>query len=321
MQKYRLTYFILASSLLLVSAGSVNAQTIGYAQAIDHLAVNCGRDIDRFCRNVNLGGARVQQCLANHQASVSAICKTTINQVRVELQARAAARAAVMQVCDADIRRLCAGVQPGDANLLECFFATKQNVSERCKRAVANAGYETSISSTPVKNQINLSAGDIVNSLQGVAAATSISAASLQQLVLQSLHDPSRANPMNRPPLSAQLGTLAQISIAIEFNLGSARIKPESFKAVGMIADALYSPYLQGYHFLIVGHTDARGGREYNLKLSQRRADAVREALINPFGISPSRIQAVGVGEEQFLDPGDPYAAQNRRVQLINIGK
>ena len=90
---------------------------------------------------------------------------------------------------------------------------------------------------------------------------------------------------------------------------------------IGLMADALYHPYLQGYRFLIVGNTDAKGSREYNLKLSQQRADSIRDALINPFGISPSRIEAVGLGEEQLLNPAKPDAAENRRVQLINIGK
>jgi len=70
-----------------------------------------------------------------------------------------------------------------------------------------------------------------------------------------------------------------------------------------------------------VGHTDAKGTRDYNLKLSQQRADAIREALINPFGIKPARIEAVGLGEEQLLNRSNPEAAENRRVQLINIGK
>jgi len=43
--------------------------------------------------------------------------------------------------------------------------------------------------------------------------------------------------------------------------------------------------------------------------------------LINPFGISPARIEAVGLGEEQLLKPAAPEAAENRRVQLINIGR
>ena len=68
------------------------------------------------------------------------------------------------------------------------------------------------------------------------------------------------------------------------------------------MADALYAhPYLQGYRSLIVGHTDATGSRERNLKLSQERADAIREALIKPFGISPARIEAVGLGESSCL--------------------
>ena len=86
------------------------------------------------------------------------------------------------------------------------------------------------------------------------------------------------------------------------------------------MADALYHPYLQGYRFLIVGHTDAKGNREYNLKLSQQRADAIREALINHSASAPSRIEAVGLGEEQLLKPEEPEAAENRRVQLINVG-
>lgn len=72
---------------------------------------------------------------------------------------------------------------------------------------------------------------------------------------------------------------------------------------------------------MIAGNTDAKGSREYNIKLSQLRADAIRDALINPFGISPSRIETVGLGEEQMLNSRNPEAAENRRVQLINIGK
>jgi outer membrane protein OmpA-like peptidoglycan-associated protein len=82
-----------------------------------------------------------------------------------------------------------------------------------------------------------------------------------------------------------------------------------------------YNPFLLGYRFLMIGHTDAKGGREYNLKLSQQRADAVRGALIKPFEIDPSRIEAVGLGEEQLFNRINPESAENRRVQLINIGR
>ena len=175
---------------------------------------------------------------------------------------------------------------------------------------------------SPVQAQTKLDSNDLVSSLQGLEAAPAgISAALLRKLAQDGLRDPARANPINREPLSAQLGKLAQFTIAINFDFNSARIRPESYRAVGLIADSLYHPYLLGYRFQVVGHTDAVGSRETNLKLSQQRADAIRDALINPFGISPARIEAVGLGEEQLLDRANPKAAENRRVQLINIGK
>jgi outer membrane protein OmpA-like peptidoglycan-associated protein len=139
-------------------------------------------------------------------------------------------------------------------------------------------------------------------------------------MAADSLKDPSRTNRVNRAPLVAGLENRAQLTIAINFDLNSARIRPDSFKAVGLMADALYHPYLQGNRFIVVGHTDATGNRAYNLKLSQSRAEAIRDALINPFGIPPSRIEAVGLGEEQLLKPANPESGDNRRVQLINVG-
>jgi outer membrane protein OmpA-like peptidoglycan-associated protein len=227
----------------------------------------------------------------------------------------------VPRVCDADIRRLCSGVQAGDGNLMECFSKAKRSFSAACQTAVADAGYEATIGAAASTTQVALSSTDLINSLQGVEQVSrTLTAANLRQMAAQSLNDPSRASRMNRAPLTDELEKQAQLTIAINFDLGSARIRPDSFQAVGLMADSLYHPYLQGYRFLIVGHTDARGSRELNLRLSQQRAEAIREALINPFGISPSRIEAVGLGEEQLLRPANPESGENRRVQLINIG-
>lgn len=316
----RLTGATFAAVLALLSAGRANAQTIGYAEAIDQLATSCRNDIAKFCKQVNLGGGRIQQCLG--QQPVSAACKTNVAALQAMLQKRAAARAAVPRVCDADIRRMCTGVQAGDGNLMECFYKAKQRISPQCQQTVADAGYEVGLAPTSSKAPIQLSSVNLVDSLQGVeAAGTAINAGYLRQLAAQAVTDPARANRMNRAPLTDQLEKLAQFTIAVQFDFNSARIRPDSFRAVGLMADALYHPYLQGYRFLIVGHTDGKGDRAYNLKLSQQRADAIRAALINPFGISSSRIEAVGLGEEQLLNRSNPEAAENRRVQLINIGK
>ena len=111
------------------------------------------------------------------------------------------------------------------------------------------------------------------------------------------------------------------MTVEIQFNPDSDVIRPESYKTLGRIADALWHPYLLEYRVLVVGHTDATGRREDNLKLSQRRAAAIREALVTTFRISSRRVIAIGLGEEQLRDATNPRAATNRRVQLIVIGK
>ena len=174
----------------------------------------------------------------------------------------------------------------------------------------------------PANGQIALTPNELVTSLQGVdAVPTDLSGVRLRQLAADGLKDPSRKNPVNRQPLSEQLNKLPQITIAIEFDLNSPYIRPQSWASVGRIADALYHPLLLEYRFLIVGHTDARGDRKKNLELSQYRANSIKEALMNPFGIKPGRLEAVGLGEEQLLNRANPKADENRRVQLIAIGK
>jgi outer membrane protein OmpA-like peptidoglycan-associated protein len=190
------------------------------------------------------------------------------------------------------------------------------------KRLLFSAAIALAASLVPAMAQTRLDSADIVNSLQGLEEVPpGFSASLLRKQARDALADPLRANPNNREPLSQQLEKLSQITVAIQFDFGSARIRPQSYRTVGLLADSLYHPFLLGYRFLVVGHTDAVGGRESNLELSQRRAEAIREALINPFGISPQRIEAVGLGEEQLLNRGNPGAAENRRVQLINIGR
>ncbi len=70
-------------------------------------------------------------------------------------------------------------------------------------------------------------------------------------------------------------------------------------------------------HFEIQGHTDSDGSEEYNLELSQRRAESVLNYLVL-FGIEPSRLQAKGYGESLPVVPNDSdeNKAKNRRVVL-----
>jgi peptidoglycan-associated lipoprotein len=65
------------------------------------------------------------------------------------------------------------------------------------------------------------------------------------------------------------------------------------------------------------GHTDERGGREYNLALGQKRAESVRQAL-SLLGVSDSQLEAVSYGKEKPAAQGSAEAdlAKNRRVEI-----
>src|SRR6187401_3140324 len=89
---------VLAGLFALAFANSSRAQTIGYAEAIDRLAKSCGQDIDKYCKKVALGGGRVQQCLDQNQADVSASCKSSVSALRTLLQVRATARSSVARI-------------------------------------------------------------------------------------------------------------------------------------------------------------------------------------------------------------------------------
>jgi OmpA-OmpF porin, OOP family len=127
-------------------------------------------------------------------------------------------------------------------------------------------------------------------------------------------------NASSPPPVSEVLSKLPNFIVQIQFNLDSDVIRPESWEVSGKIADALHHPLLRGNRFLIVGHTDARGDRMYNLELSERRAAAVKEMLVNVFKVPADHLLAVGLGEEQLFDTSDPNADVNRRVEILNIG-
>jgi outer membrane protein OmpA-like peptidoglycan-associated protein len=69
----------------------------------------------------------------------------------------------------------------------------------------------------------------------------------------------------------------------------------------------------------LIGHTDRRGPREYNLDLSKRRAQAVRNALVEWHGLDPALFQVFGRGKEELLSAGLNEAdhARDRRVEVI----
>ena len=162
--------------------------------------------------------------------------------------------------------------------------------------------------------------GDWVNKLAGLETAPDLDIAALRRQVTDRVKSRADGVAAKRPPVAPQLLKLPQLAIEIRFDEDVAVIRPESYQTLGRIADVLGDPKLLAYKFLIVVHTVSAGRRENNLTLSQRRADVIREVLVNTFKISSKRLQAIGLGEEQLLDAGRPAAAANQRIEIETVG-
>lgn len=107
----------------------------------------------------------------------------------------------------------------------------------------------------------------------------------------------------------------ANLSRLVFFDFDDFTVKPE------------FMPVLEGHarflsadrqrRVVLEGHTDERGGREYNLALGQKRADAVRRSLVL-LGVNEAQLESVSFGKEKPANTGSDEEAhrQNRRVEL-----
>jgi OOP family OmpA-OmpF porin len=164
---------------------------------------------------------------------------------------------------------------------------------------------------------------DIVAKLDKYQSDLELDVPTLRQQVTERSKSRSKNEPppQKRPAIAPDLNKLPTFNVDIAFDFDTPIVQPESYQTVGRIADAMVYSSLLPYTFLIVGHIEASGRRESNAILSQRRADAIREILVNTFKISAKRIQSVGLGEEQLLDPARPNAPVNNQIQIMTLSK
>jgi outer membrane protein OmpA-like peptidoglycan-associated protein len=104
-------------------------------------------------------------------------------------------------------------------------------------------------------------------------------------------------------------------SESVRFDFDRSDIKPQYRETLSRIAGVLST--VKGYSIYVYGYTDDVGSQEYNLGLSERRADAVRNYLVSS-GIDPKILTIKGFGKSNPRVPGDtPQArAKNRRVEI-----
>lgn len=99
------------------------------------------------------------------------------------------------------------------------------------------------------------------------------------------------------------------------FKLGSAELPELLRQQLDRFAEVLRGKKGSGRVVRIEGHADARGSDDGNQLLSQRRAEAVRDYLVR-LGADPAMLQAFGLGSKAPKVTGDPFAAENRRVEI-----
>lgn len=112
------------------------------------------------------------------------------------------------------------------------------------------------------------------------------------------------------------LAEATQAGVVVYFDYDRAEIKPEFIPVV-----TAHARYLNGNaqrSVRLEGHSDERGSREYNIGLGERRAQAVRRALLLQ-GVSESQITTVSYGEERpaVLGSDESAYSRNRRVELV----
>ena len=110
-----------------------------------------------------------------------------------------------------------------------------------------------------------------------------------------------------------------KIDIEIRFDFNSANISRSAMGNMEALGKALADPSIKGSTFVLAGHTDAVGGEEVNQDLSERRADAVKRYLIEKYKLAPETIVTAGYGKTRLKNASQPSAAENRRVEVVNV--
>jgi OOP family OmpA-OmpF porin len=115
---------------------------------------------------------------------------------------------------------------------------------------------------------------------------------------------------------------LAAIAMTVQFAFDSAEILVESKPNLDSLGIALRSPELTTYQIRIEGHTDSIGRPEYNQHLSSRRAESVKQYLVEQGSVAPERLMIVGRGEDEHIADNKTAAGRqkNRRVEFVNLG-
>jgi len=294
--------------LALTAPSLAAAQTMSFGDGAAMLGKSCAPDITANCRGVNIDSTRLKECLYRNQDVMSAACKTDYPRAFDAIQKRIAARATVGRECEYEVVKKCGGKGREVFKSLNCLLALP-TVSARCTKSIADVGYRTT--------------DEVATKLGGLETPLELDIPALRAQVVERSKSRGKTEPPpnKRPPIAPELNKLPSFNIDVQFDTDTPIVRPESYSTLGKLADTLVNSALLNYTFLIVGHVESGARRDHNVFLSQRRADAIRDILVNTFKISAKRLLTVGLGEEQLLDPARPNGPVNAQTQIMTLAK
>lgn len=121
--------------------------------------------------------------------------------------------------------------------------------------------------------------------------------------------------PVAEPVAAEEPMELVRVELDVKFDFDKSNVKEESYGDIKNLADFM-KQYPQTTT-VVEGHTDSKGTDAYNQSLSERRANAVRDVLVNQYGVEANRVNAAGYGEARPVadNATDAGRAVNRRVE------
>ncbi|TBU77600.1 hypothetical protein DNK06_14890 [Pseudomonas daroniae] len=120
---------------------------------------------------------------------------------------------------------------------------------------------------------------------------------------------------VEEPVAPEPVAEAVRVELDVKFDFDKSQVKQESYGDIQSLADFM-KQYPQTTT-VVEGHTDSVGTDAYNQALSERRANAVREVLVNQYGVGDTRVNAVGYGESRPVadNATEEGRAINRRVE------
>jgi len=131
--------------------------------------------------------------------------------------------------------------------------------------------------------------------------------------------------PIGRAELTGKLVPITgddarSVDLTVPFAKNSAKLTEPAREQLAELAAALAGEKLHGLEVGVYGHTDASGPAVYNRKLSEMRASAVVEYLLEGADLDRARFRHGGFGEERLLEGVDPHSPLHRRVEVVVYG-